>query len=192
MSDEQYFKPNLADFYDGCIFYLKVPDIDKISVNKKWVYATQRFHATRLAFNLVVKQHGNSYELNDDVYMKYLDGEQIEAFGFDRINMPPWGYNMAIGAPDIEWFSSKNGEWFLCFTTKYRNLGILQYDPKTYCQSLTFSGEVRDINRFKLVIEWCIVAEERRKMEEQQNQIQYAKDTQRPDSLQIGFKGEGS
>lgn len=180
MTDLQYFKPTFDDFYEGAVYYEKLPHGQHTFIKRYSVLAWS---------DVLINK---SLEIRETVYMKYLDGDQIEAFGFIRINIPPWGYGIAISNPEIQWFNK--GQWFISFSPKYRNIGIFQFDAVRHGQYLNFSGEIRDINRFKLIVDWIIISFERRAAEEvvlQQNQLTYGNNKKKEDgsdSLQIGEK----
>lgn len=191
MTSEQYFKPAIEDFFEGAVYYTVARNV-VASEYGDYVYMPAQcsiVRDARLLAHLVKDITGGN------VYMKYLDGEQIEAFGFDRINTPPWSYSMAMNAPEIEWFCK--GQWIISFNNKFRNMGIYQYDAKNFGQYLNFSGEIRDINRFKMIVDWIIVSYERRVAEEaklQQNQLLYGNENKKKesgsDTLQIGSPGQ--
>jgi len=154
MHDELYFKPEVSDFWDGAKFVMVTHGQDLQLPQKDWIVLNLTY-SVGSTDPFVVDRSRNSIMIGPYVYMKYLTSEDIDLFGFERINTPPWSYSTSMNTPYISWFIK--GIWVISFAEKTRMMGIFQYSDTHRMQALHLSCCCRDINKFTLLVKAVMV-----------------------------------
>jgi hypothetical protein len=149
-----YFKPDIADFWDGVVFFIANAKSDFSQPPEEWGLIRMTYKVgTDFCFD---KFRGNEKPLavGPYLFMKYLTCSDIELHGWQPLNNGPIGYQMSMHTPNIQWFGF--GKWYISFAEETRMLGIYEQSEEFKAIALHASCYCRDINRFLLLIKMVI------------------------------------
>lgn len=142
----KYFRPEMGDIVFGGLLYTEVDGVGEplCMVVGPDIYAGMNWDSKK------------GYSIPDCWLMKYLDGDDIESYGFFRLQSAPFDYRMT-GNVKLQWF--QRDQYVLSFAPETRMLGIYVYTDDNY--GIYFSGVCRDVNRFRLLISMVTQKEEK-------------------------------